>query len=98
MKGYEKLAADIVKGAVVDYRKARMNLKVLKERGVILRLTNRIKYERLRKKYIFEIDSIEQFILSPYFGVLTSMNPGLLLKTLREEGYNNGCKKVPKSG
>jgi hypothetical protein len=98
MNGYEKLAADIVKAAVHDYRKASMNLNVLKEKGVILRLTNRVKYERLRKKYVFELDAIEQFIQSQYFGVLTSMNPGLLLKTLREEGYNNGCKKVPKSG
>jgi len=98
MNGYEKLAADIVKGAVIDYRKARMNLKVLRKRGVILRLTNRAKYERLRKKYTLEIESIELFIQSPYFCVLTSMNPGRLLKTLREEEHNYGCKNISKSG
>ena len=27
MRGYEKLAADIVKGSIIDYRKACMNLR-----------------------------------------------------------------------
>ena len=52
MNGYEKLAADIVKHAIIDYRKACLDLRLLTDRGAVMRLTNRAKYERLRKKYI----------------------------------------------
>jgi hypothetical protein len=97
-EGYQRLAAGIVKRAIVDYRKAQANIKLLEARGTVLRLTNRGKYERILTNYIMEIESIEQFILSPYFGLLTSTNPELLIKTLRGEGHNYGCKSVPKSG
>ena len=98
MNGYEKLAADIVKHAIIDYRKACLDLRLLTDRGAVMRLTNRAKYERLRKKYILEIESIELFIQSPYFGILTSMNPELLLKTLREEKRRYECQRILKSG
>ena len=75
MKGYEKLAADIVKHAIIDYRKACLDLRLLTDRGAVMRLTNRAKYERKHNQCLLEIKSIEQFIASPYFGILTSMNP-----------------------
>ena len=98
MRGYEKLAADIVKYAIIDYRKACECLTQLEARGGLLRLTSRSKYEKIRAKYNQEIEEIELFIQSPYFGVLTSINPATLLITLREERKYNGCKKVLKSG
>jgi hypothetical protein len=98
MRGYEKLAADIVKHAIIDYRKACEGLTQLEARGALLRLTNRSKYEKIRAKYNQEIEEIESFIQSPYFGILTSINPETLLITLREECKYNGCKKVLKSG
>lgn len=98
MTCFDKLAANIVKCAVFDYRKACEGLIQLEARGALLRLTNRSKYEKIRAKYNQEIEEIESFIQSPYFGVLTSINPATLLITLREERKNNGCKKVLKSG
>jgi mannitol-specific phosphotransferase system IIBC component len=98
MKGYEKLAANIVKRAVIDYRVANMKLMTLSKQSKLLKITNRCKYERLKQKYNSEIEEIEQFIASPYFALLTEIDPGLLLKTLREEKYTYGCKKILKSG
>ena len=98
MRGYEKLAADIVKHAIIDYRKACLDLRLLTDRGAVMRLTNRAKYERKHNQCLLEIKSIEQFIASPYFGILTSMNPELLLKTLREEKRRYECQRILKSG
>lgn len=98
MRGYEKLAADIVKHAIIDYRRACVDLRLLRDRGATMRLTNRAKYERKHNQCLLEIKSIEQFIASPYFGILTSMNPELLLKTLREEKRRYECQRILKSG
>ena len=97
MTCFDKLAANIVKCAVLDYRKACEDLTQLEACGGLLRLTNRAKYQKIRAKYNQEIEEIESFIQSTYFGVLTSINPETLLITLREERKNNGSKKVLKS-
>lgn len=89
----DKLAASIVKCAVFDYRKACEGLIQLETRGALLRLTNRSKYEKIRAKYNQEIDEIESFIKSPFFGVLTSINPEILLITLREERKQKWMQK-----
>jgi len=97
-EGCQRLAAAIVKGAIVDYRKAKIHLCELEEKGIYLRLTNHRKYEAQRNKYLIEIESIEQFIHSPYFGILSMTNPEKLIQTLREEGNLYGRKTLPKSG
>jgi len=69
MNEYEKLANAIIILAVDDYRRA---LKVLKEDS----------HDPFAKK---EKRSIEKFFRSEYFGILTKVDPEVLIKKLRKE-------------
>ena len=66
---YENLANAIVLQAVKDYRKA-------------LRTLSRNPYNRSAQ---YECRSIEQFFRSGWFGVLTSIDPEMLIAKLKAE-------------
>jgi hypothetical protein len=66
---YENLANAIILQAVKDYRKA-------------LRILSRYPYNRPAQ---YERGSIERFFRSRWFGVLTHLDPELLIHRLREE-------------
>ena len=90
-EGLRKLSAAIVQSAVIDYRKESAKLKRLEERGAKLQLTNRTEYERKRNRCIKEIESIEDFIKTPFFGMLCNLDPESLINILRKERNSNGC-------
>lgn len=69
MDPYEDLANAIVLKAVSDYRNAIKRMRTHPEETS----------HRRRKK------EVERFIRSDWFGVLTSLDPTLLLEKLREE-------------
>lgn len=90
-EGLRRLSVAIVQSAVIDYRKESAKLRKLEARGVSLRLKNRNEYERQVNRCIKEIDLIERFIMTPYFGILCDLDPEALLNKLRKERNNNGC-------
>lgn len=97
-EGLRRLSAAIVQSAVIDYRKESAKLRKLEERGARLRQTNRNEYERKVNRCIKEIESIEEFIKTPYFGLLCNLDPDALINILRKERNNDGCKNILKSG
>lgn len=68
----ENLAAAIILKAVQDYRQAAWTAK-------------RAKYAKFRVEAIWEMQRIEDFIRSQWFGVLSDLCPEELIKRLREE-------------
>ncbi|MDD3028615.1 MAG: hypothetical protein PHI41_11315 [Erysipelotrichaceae bacterium] len=69
MTPYEKLANAIILSAVRDYRSA------------LKRLARRPDSEIAQS----EVKDLERFFYSGWFGVLTSVDPKYLVKSLREE-------------
>lgn len=67
---YENLANAIILQAVKDFRKC---IKTVKRNG------------RNKEQAIREMREIVDFIKSPWFRVLTSLDPQILLKKLEEE-------------
>lgn len=67
---YENLANAIILQAVKDFRKC---IKVVKRNG------------RNKEQAIKEMREIVGFIKSPWFRVLTNLDPQVLLKKLQEE-------------
>lgn len=67
---YESLANAIILQAVKDFRKC---IKVVKRNG------------RNKEQAIREMREIVEFIKSPWFRVLTNLDPQVLLKKLQEE-------------
>lgn len=68
----ENLAAAIILKAAQDYRQAEWTAK-------------RAKYAKLRVEARWEMQRIEEFIRSQWFGVLSDLDPEELIKRLREE-------------
>ncbi len=69
MSPYESLANAIVLEAVEDYRKA----------------LNIFSFNQNKSSAAYEIRSIESFFRSGYFGILTKLDPEMLIKRLNEE-------------
>lgn len=67
---YENLANAIILQAVKDFRR---DIKVVKGNG------------RNKERAIMEMREIVEFIKSPWFRVLTNLEPQILLKKLQEE-------------
>lgn len=67
---YESLANAIILQAVKDFRKC---IKVVKRNG------------RTKEQAIREMRKVVGFIKSPWFRVLTNLDPQVLLKKLEEE-------------
>lgn len=74
MNPYEELANAIVLQAVSDYRYATKRMRTHPEETMI---------HRRRKK------EVERFIRSDWFGVLTSLDPAILLEKLKEEARHD---------
>ena len=75
-ENWEALANAVVLQAVEDYRAARV--RAGKRPG--------------SRKALAAVRKAEQFFLSPLFARMTGLDPGWLLKQLREEsGEKNGC-------
>ena len=74
MDPYEDLANAIVLQAVSDYRYATKRMRTHPEEAT---------RHRRRKK------EVERFIRSDWFGVLTSLDPIILLEKLKEEGRHD---------
>lgn len=90
-EGLRKLSAAIVESAVIDYRKESAKLKKLEALSGKLQMTNRNEYERKRNRCIKEIESIEDFIKTPFFGMLCDLDPDSLINILRKERNTDGC-------
>lgn len=73
MDPYEDLANAIVLMAVSDYRSAIKRMRTHPEET---------SHQRRKKE-------VERFIRSDWFGVLTSLDPGLLLEKLKEEARHD---------
>lgn len=67
---YENLANAIILQAVKDFRR---DIKVVKHGG------------RNKERAIMEMREIVEFIKSPWFRILTNLEPRILLKKLQEE-------------
>ena len=82
MEPYQALANAVVELAVKDYRTA-------------------LKYHYHhpdKKEYADEVDSLERFFRSGWFGVLTKVDPDLLIKQLRKEKAQYDYESISGSG
>lgn len=67
---YQSLANAIILQAIKDFRKC---LKIVKKNG------------RKKEHALKEMQDIVEFIKSPWFKILTNLEPEILLKKLKEE-------------
>ena len=67
---YQSLANAIILQAIKDFRK---RLKIVKKNG------------RKKEQALKEMQDIVEFIKSPWFKILTNLEPEILLKKLKEE-------------
>ncbi len=67
---YQSLANAIILQAIKDFRKC---LKIVKKNG------------RKKEQALKEMQDIIEFIKSPWFKILTNLEPEILLKKLKEE-------------
>ena len=67
---YQSLANAIILQAIKDFR---MCLKIVKKNG------------RKKEQALKEMQDIVEFIKSPWFKILTNLEPEILLKKLKEE-------------
>ena len=69
-EGYQSLANAIILQAIKDFRKC---LKIVKKNGC------------KKEEALKEMQGIVEFIKSPWFKILTNLEPEILLKKLKEE-------------